>query len=320
MFPLFGNTQQNLVPNPSFEEYWSCPTAPGSVGDNQLERCKYWYKPTSATSDYYNYCQTNENTGVSVPNNWFGYQQPYEGDGYVGLILLIPDNPNSEYIQCKLVEPLEACQRYLFSMRVNLGDYSSRATNSIGVRFDKTPITYTPPLEFIGFELPAHIKTSSYITDTSNWVLFSGEFVADGGEGYLTIGRFIDTNIYSNSNIPSIEVICDSCFSGHNTAYYYIDSVQLISIKDYKKENDTPNVLTVNHDNINDYWYPKGICFSDWKCIILNRWGQRVFLFDESEVGWNGSDNYGNELTEGTYFYSIESENNKQTGFIQLIR
>lgn len=309
--------QENLVPNPSFEEYWECPTAPGSVGDNQLERCKYWYKPTSATSDYYNSCQTNENTGVSVPTNWFGNQLPFDGSAYVGLILFIPENLNSEYIQCKLLEPLEACRKYLFSMRISLSDYSSRATNTLGVRFDKTPIS---SMEFVGFEQPAHIQTDNYITDTSDWTFFSGEFVANGGEEYLTIGRFVDTNLYSNSNIPFIKVTCDSCFFGHNTAYYYIDSLTLIATDYFISEKNIPNVLTANNDNINDYWYPNNICFSDWKCTILNRWGVKVFTFEESDLGWNGMNHNGDELSEGVYFYEIKSKNNKQTGFIQLVR
>ncbi len=317
---FYPNAQENLVSNGSFEEYWECPTAPGSVGNNQLEKCKHWYKPSSATSDYYNTCQTNVSSGVSVPNNWFGYQVPFDGNAYVGLGLLIPNNPNSEYVQCKLNNPLEACRRYLFSMRVSLSDYSSRATNTLGVRFDQEPIQQTGSSEFLGFELPTHIESNSFITDTSNWVLFSGEFVAEGGEEYLTIGRFIDTNLYSNFSIPLIEVICDSCFSGHNTAYYYIDSVTLIPTDDFLVEEKIPNVLTANNDNINDYWYPNNICFMEWKCVILNRWGAEVFTFKESDFGWKGQDSIGKELAEGVYFYSIETESNKKTGFIHLIR
>mgnify|MGYP006169310411 CR=1 FL=1 len=75
--------QQNLVPNPSFEEYWECPTAPDN-GDGQLEKCKYWYKPNYATSDYMNNC-ASINSGVSTPSNFIGNQTAFEGNAYISL-------------------------------------------------------------------------------------------------------------------------------------------------------------------------------------------------------------------------------------------
>jgi gliding motility-associated-like protein len=312
--------QQSLVPNGSFEEYYQCPTAPGSVGDDQLERCKFWYKATSGTADYYNSCQTNANSGASVPSNWLGYQQPFEGNAYVGIGVYIPGSANCEYIQCKLASPLQPCQMYKFSMRVSLSDFSSRATKTLGVRFDVAPIKKTPPMVFAGFELPSHIEVTTPITDTSNWILFEGDYIAEGGEEYLTIGRFIDTNFYSNFNFPVIEVVCDSCFDPHDAAYYYVDSITLIATKDAITERNIPNILTANNDHINDFWYPFKICFKQWKCEIFNRWGNPIFEFQEGASGWLGADFSGNTLPDGVYFYKVYNENEFKTGFIQLIR
>lgn len=313
--------QQNLVPNPSFEEYWECPTAPDN-GDGQLEKCKYWYKPNYATSDYMNNC-ASINSGVSTPSNFIGNQTAFEGNAYISLYFYSQSfSIHSEYIQCKLTEPLTPCVEYYFSMRVSLADYSSYATSTIGMRVDKTPIKkeYGSFDQYDGFELPCNICTKEFIVDTTNWIKISGSFIAEGGEEYLTIGRFIDTTQYSNSNYPIIPFKCDSCFWLDDICYYYVDSVQLIETSFSDIVQKVPNVLTANNDNINDYWYPNNICFSDWKCNIINRWGETIFTFGPSDNGWDGKNNNGRELSEGVYFYEIKSKNNKQTGFIQLVR
>ena len=308
-------SQENLVPNGSFEEYWECPTAPGSLGDNQLERCKYWCKPNLATSDYYNSCQINVNLGVSVPNNWFGHQKPFDGNGYVGLAIYLPTNETaSEYIQVKLTKPLQPCIVYEIRFWVSLADFSAITTNSIGARLDFYPINNS---NFDAFNSSPHINSFDFVTDTSEWTLISGLYLASGGEEYLTIGRFLDSTVSLN-NIPNYSVQCNNCFQPEN-AYYYVDSV---SIK--KKNNEIfismPNVFTANDDYLNDYWYPHEICFNDWQCSIINRWGEIVFKFSSSENGWDGKDSKGNELIEGVYFYIIENKEIKQTGYIHLIR
>lgn len=326
LFFLFAysslKAQQNLVPNGSFEEYYDCPNSVGAVGNNQLEKCKFWYKPSDATSDYYNSCQTDITTGVNIPSNWFGWQQAYDGTGYVGLTIYVEEGiENCEYIQVRLTKPLKACEKYHVGFRVSLGDYCSRATNTLGLRLDKTPIFQMQPFNFSGFELPPHIFSESVITDTLNWKLISGDFIAEGGEEYLTIGRFLDTNYFSNYNVPNMTVDCDTCFPWEHSAHYYVDSVSVLEILNNDQNNiNIPNVLTADADGINDVWFPQGLCFNNWNCEIINRWGEVVYKFKEQDSGWYGKDEAGKELTEGGYYYRIYSQNQIETGFIQLIR
>lgn len=82
----FLRSQENLVPNGSFEEFWQCPVG-NDLNDGQFERCKYWWKPTtSGTADYFNECHTGGIVGV--PNNFWGYQEAFHGKGYVGILPL----------------------------------------------------------------------------------------------------------------------------------------------------------------------------------------------------------------------------------------
>lgn len=324
MLTNFCLAQQNLVPNPSFEEYSECPNSPGGVGDDELEKAIGWYKPNWATTDYCNSCAPT-NSGVRVPNNWLGYQEAFHGSAYALLGIYFEADPTvSEYVQCNLLEPLKPCHIYNVRMWISLSDYSLRASNSISIRLDKEPIKKEGSEVFRGFELPPHIYSKQTIFDTTNWVLISGEFLAEGGEEYLTIGRFFDTTLYSNNNPPYELNPCDSCaaFAGI-PAYYYVDSVSVIEKGITENEKITqPNVITANNDGLNDCWLPSKVCGENWTCTILNRWGNIVFEFAKDEPGWCGNNAGGDPLSEGVYYYNLSDSdsNNLGTGFIHLVR
>ena len=52
ILPSLGNTQ-NLVKNPSFEDYLECPNALGTFGLH----LKNWSTPTQGSTDYFNTCK-----------------------------------------------------------------------------------------------------------------------------------------------------------------------------------------------------------------------------------------------------------------------
>ncbi len=314
-------SQQNLVPNGSFEEYYDCPFAPDAIGWDMLEECVGWYKPNSATSDYYNACAPHS-SGVSVPSNWYGYQHAYEGAAYIGLAIFeVGVEQGSEYAQCKLNSPLKSCYVYKISYRISLSDYSPRISPTLGLRLDKIPIKNTGAFAFWGFELPAHVQSEATITDTSSWTLVQGTYIASGGEQYLTIGRFIDTTSYDNYNPPFGINNCDSCMFPSISCQYYIDSVNVIEIGPVNQsEIAVSNIFSPNLDGINEHWYPKGICFEFWTCEIMNRWGEVIYSFQNTDKGWNGVSSNQKSSTEGVYFYKVFNKEQQTTGFFHLVR
>ncbi len=315
----FCTAQANLVPNPSFEEFWECPQNPNNDGI-QFEKCKYWQRANEATSDYYHKCAPLS-SDVSTPQNWHGYQEPKDGQGYVGVLgaLYHSGHPDAEYIQCELKETLKPCTEYYVSFWLNLADYSSLSINSIGLRFDDYPIKNTGGYALVGFnDLPCHICYEEFITDTVNWTKVSGSYLANGKEKYLTIGRFFNNPMYNNWSYPTIPIDCDSCFSNHPSAYYYIDSVTVT--EKGALAIVTPNVFTPNEDGINDIWRIPFNCAENWYGIILNRWGSVVHSFSNGSVGWDGNDTKGMECAEGVYYFKLFYDEKEKTGFIQLIR
>ena len=306
--------QINLVPNPSFEIYDSCPETGSTPGDPQIEHCKFWYLPTEGTADYFNKCN---NGSVGIPVNFAGFQYPSEGNAYCGFFLFYDDfsNPNSdyrEYIQTKLITTLTQGQEYYFEFYVCRSDIYGIAIDNIGAlftsypisRFDANPIIAQPQIEN-----PRH----HIIIDTIKWTKISGTFVAQGDEHYLTIGNFypadqIDTILF-NGNWPA------------DYAYYYIDGITLKPVESWIK---VPNVFTPNNDNFNDIFKLEQKSIIKFNAIIYNRWGKELYQWNDITIGWDGKYKENN-CPDGVYYYIIdalcdEGKEYRLNGFFHLLR
>lgn len=92
-----------------------------------------------------------------------------------------------------------------------------------------------------------------------------------------------------------------------------------------------PNTFTPNDDGNNDVFTPRVIRFIsavDFK--VFNEWGIEIFNTDEATINWEGRDNAGRDLPEGTYFYTcvtylsqggdLEQPLERLSGYIHLIR
>ncbi len=304
----------NLVPNGSFEGYSSCPVS-NDFGNGQLELAVGWWKPTLGTSDYFNRCHTNGI--VDVPDNFWGHQEPYHGDGYVGLgpygwFINSGEVTAYEYVQTKLKEPLAPCVEYRFSMYVSLAEKAHYAFGKIGALFTVDSIGI-PSAEGIIAE-PTIRNLTGPITDTVNWIRVSGNFIATGNEQYLTLGYFED------------EITNDTIFlnpsSNDYAGYYYIDSVSVIEVGKVENcEPSLPNVFTPNNDGVNDYYDLSLLgAYKEVTFVILNRWGNIVFEFDQNNMLWDGANKGGSQCSEGIYFYMLKTKTINKTGFIQLVR
>ena len=97
---------QNLVPNPSFEEYHCIP--PHS---DKMDCVKYWFVPNSETTDYFHVnAPVDDNSpvhsSVNIPSGWFGYQPTRTGDAYIGIHIWQLFHLNRrEYASVELIEP-----------------------------------------------------------------------------------------------------------------------------------------------------------------------------------------------------------------------
>jgi len=220
----FGNLYvQNLVPNPSFENYTSCPMA------NQIFKLSPWCG-LGGGEDAYNVCF---NTlvgpgagGFGIPYTFFGFQYPRTGNG-IGSIVLKATN-RREYLQVQLTQTLTAGKTYCGSMYLNLYNDTKYATDKIGMYFSAVPFACNQALPIPQVIPPLNLvpqitnPPGNFITDTLNWTEVSGIFVATGGEQYLTIGNF-----YDDANTNTIVV---NPTSAYFVTIILIDDVSLTEI------------------------------------------------------------------------------------------
>ncbi len=320
MFILFlGFTsiaQENLILNGDFEEYFQCP-------DNltQIERCKNVYNPLyyppplwSSTSDYFNSCVPSPNF-ASSPYNEQGYQEPQSGTGYLGLGMSKSSfNYYNEYIQLEFSSELKQGETYQLSLFVNLANNVEYTSPNIQFKFIETNLDYTV---FLSDIMEADIKNTTPIDDSLNWVQLEFDYLATGGEKYVIIGNFDDSNNTPFTYLYNLPGISDGL-----TTYFYVDNVSLVNLN---IAIEFPNVFTPNGDNINDLFTTLSGASQIEKYFILNRWGNIVFESD-SNLTWDGTDSKGNEVSDGVYFYQVipkeyeEEKKYQYDGIIHLMR
>lgn len=209
--------QTNLVPNPDFHSYQTCPEKYTIVPKSYF--VDDWTMPTGGTPDYFNVCSNQ----AGVPGNWVGHINPRKGYGYVGLIAgRYTDNNGNvsevrEYIQAELKEPLKANQTYYVRFFVSLAGYSKYALDGMAASFSDTLIDVTNYIKAL--PLPEHIYNPSgnFLQKKSQWVPVEGIYTANGTEQYIVIGNFRSDAATKEKNTNTR--------SDLNCSYYLVDDV-----------------------------------------------------------------------------------------------
>ncbi|HEY9083548.1 MAG TPA: gliding motility-associated C-terminal domain-containing protein [Vicingaceae bacterium] len=296
--------QENLVPNGSFEEYNNCPSGGG------ISWVKNWYSPTLGSPDYYNVCATNSQLGV--PQNGRGYQMPKTGDAYAGFYVRANSN-NREYLQVELAQPLKEGKKYTVHFYLSLSDIDEISIWNIGMYFSNLAIYSSTFAVFAPNLTPQILNKEGNYLNWEEWAEVKGEYMAQGGEKFITIGNFKD-----NANTDTL-FISGLNQSNPNLTYVFIDDV---SITEIICEPIFPNVFTPNNDGMNENWQPK-LCLDDNEqanIIIYNRWGQKVYEAVNKDAFWDGKTTSGTDVSEGSYYYIITTKKETYKGTIQLLR
>ena len=210
--PLFLTAQTNLVPNPSFESYTSCPQYPP---DGNINRAFPWFQPwnNSNSSDFYHSCDTIDQN-MSVPINFLGFQYPKIGNGYSGIFCFFqPSNNGREYMEVELSTTLLSGATYNISFYSNLSNFSQYAIDNIGIAFSDTIFSFGLQSTTL-ISMNCDLCSSLVITDTLNWTYLTGKYIAQGGEKFMLVGNFKHDSLIS---------INATGFGNYPGAYYYFD-------------------------------------------------------------------------------------------------
>ena len=270
-----NDSGRNLISNPSFEKYRRCPDKINPVG--VLKIVNAWFQPTSGSADYYNVCGSVE---CFVPNNKLGIQQPRTGDGYCG-IYCSKDNYR-EYLQTQLEQPLKAGHRYRLSFFVSLSEYSTGGVATIGgllskerlsdttraILMKKTvrPITSRISQTTSVYYQPQVMNSADRpLMDTQGWMEITGDFVAEGGETFLTIGNFLSA---ASSGYTDDTLLLTYLLPG---SYYYIDDVKLYCLDCDDDYNDEPIAKTDTTYKVGATFVLNNIFFDTDKSNLLQQ-------------------------------------------------
>ena len=86
-----------------------------------------------------------------------------------------------------------------------------------------------------------------------------------------------------------------------------------------------PNVFTPGEDEFNSEFFFPQIAIVELNCIIVNRWGKKIFEFTDPNQSWDGTDKSGSDCPDGVYFYTYTAKATNGTEFegqgnVHLIR
>jgi outer membrane protein OmpA-like peptidoglycan-associated protein len=287
---------QNLVPNNSFEYHNSCPDK-STFNEASNALAKTGWENLFVYSGCYFAEQCNNSP---TPSNIYGYQIPKDGTSYVNLIFFKPNNASSpvmgKYLICKLTEPLVEGEKYSIGFYVSLCESSQFQISNLGIYLSEDRPYQKQDHGYIKhngkYIVPQIINhTDSFISDTVNWVLIGGEYIAAGGENFLTIGNFHTSNtiFLKNNNARKI--------SNPSTSFsaYYIDAVFVIPL-------DTINFYTLLKNQtikINHlYFASDSFNILQKNCYQLNRLVTYLKANPNLKIIVEGhTDNVGNELS-----------------------
>jgi len=226
---LKTQAQVNYVLNPSFEQYWSCPT-----GLDQIRKAKFWEQIDTniifpvCSPEYCNACALSTSQ-VGIPLGYGYNHYPRTGNGMVQMVMYFDNGYSGElyqrdYTQGHLYKPLTAGNLYCITFYVTMEQFSQYAINHIGAYLDDGSIDAPQDSAHCGLPQTAYtpqILESTIINDTVNWVKVQGFFTAAGNETFITIGNFFDiTHTDTVRATPSM--------GGSNFSLYLLDDVSVV--------------------------------------------------------------------------------------------
>ncbi len=271
-----SRAQINLVMNPSFEQYSTCPNYADEITYanhwNSLDSgwsAPDWADDKNGVPEYCNVCAGFYQTYCGVPANSIYYHYPRTGNGMAQVLTFynewgdtVSNTYKRDYLQGHLSSTLIAGQSYCVSFYVVLTN-TPYANNKIGAYIDNGSIDTTSLPANIQSEYTPQILETTVITDTLNWTKIEGSFVANGSERFITIGNFTDT-------AHMIYLLIDgmTSFPGPGYGYYLVDDISVIKSDAVASAGLDRVIPTISIDSVKigdtldsylpTYWYVNG--------------------------------------------------------------
>ncbi|NOQ76094.1 MAG: T9SS type B sorting domain-containing protein [Crocinitomix sp.] len=303
LFTKNGNAQ-NLVPNFSFEIFdstnlYEWPGAPGA-GCPMNTYGQDWFDTPNCPGTVQAFSNVLP-APYTAPNNGISFSYGQHEDSYIGIMVyqVEVELDNRTVANVKLIDTLNAGEFYEVSFHYKLA-YNDWDTNPL-MSIDNLGALFTADTASCWelSNLSPDVRTEpSVIQDNIEWKKYTGLFRADGDETFLALGCIG----------PRADIEVEYTPPLYTGAYYYFDSVSVshsnIGPADVFWDLE-PNVFSPNGDEINEVYEIDYFGFESIEVNVLNRWGNLVKRYDAIEESWNGTNQNGQELSDGVYFLSF---------------
>jgi gliding motility-associated-like protein len=112
------------------------------------------------------------------------------------------------------------------------------------------------------------------------------------------------------------ESIVEVCLIAQNGNGCVDKACKILTIYDFP-ELPAPNIFTPDGDNVNDVFTfdAKQVGIKEFECVITDRWGKEMIVFDSITDSWDGTTEGGREATAGVYFYTYRGVATNGTEF-----
>lgn len=149
-------------------------------------------------------------------------------------------------------------------------------------------------------------------SDADGWTAhYEWRFFKEGKENEPYLVRYEEDTEYIFAESGVNHVVCYTVFTlGTDTIRYEADYWReaRFTVTVYDSKLEFPNAFSPNGDGINDIYRAKPGYQSiiEFKAIIINRWGQKLYEWNDPAGGWDGTFK-GKDMKTGTYYCVVKA-------------
>jgi gliding motility-associated-like protein len=162
---------------------------------------------------------------------------------------------------------------------------------------------------------PLTVTFNANAENTAGWTAhYEWHFYKEGNRDQVYLKRYEENTNFTFTEAGSHHIELWALFTQGSDSVAYTDeywasegSPLIVSISESKLE--MPNAFSPNGDGINDIYKAKEGYQSliEFKATIFNRWGQKLYSWDDPAGGWDGTYK-GKDVKQGVYYVLVKAK------------
>jgi gliding motility-associated-like protein len=198
------------------------------------------------------------------------------------------------------------------------GSYTVTVTNTAtGCSSVDSVLVVAAPAPSASFSSNPMSGTSPLPVDFTNTSTLSNTYVWNFGDGSALVSTANPSYVYTSPGTYTVTLIASNNNGCPDTA-----TSTIIVFDDFTVV--IPNIFTPNGDNNNDQFKVSSTGVESLKGEIYDRWGLKLYDWNQINEGWDGRTQSGVVVVDGTYYYiiTLKAQDGKEhlyKGFIQLL-